>query len=481
MRDLVASPGALILDHAAHPVGAVTAPALEAIAEAGSRPQRPLQLDPRRPPRVRLLVEELSRRVAAEVVADAGERGQLGVGGTRRTRDETAHRQEQARLLGEEEGGRDAGSVHPSLVAEVRHVLEDRHRRARAQLKARKGARLDQRPVLLGGETDGGVSRAQAAREAAEAQPTADIAVGDRTGGAAHAGVVARRAGELQLAERQAEVDRRTAAHQRGGGLQPQAGRERVRHSDPMLAEEDRRRVPSEASRIDVAAEPGAVAVLGQPLGQHARRQVVRRRDVLLAAERVADDEAGRAAPGGRGQVAQLERPRRQLLAPDEDVVHVDVDGRRREDGAGQTERRVPDEVGIEAEVPRHAEPADEGAAAEPTGAGEAVADHPAPEPLALVHREAAEPTREVAVPGPQEGAREEAPGDAQARLPEGVHAAEVPPGDAVVEEGARVGSVVDAGRSRRSEIQRGGGEEGGLGRDVQGERLRVQLVVQRR
>ena len=59
VRDLVPSPGPLVLEHAADALGAVALPALQAIAEAGAERHRLLQLDPRRSRAVRLPVEEV--------------------------------------------------------------------------------------------------------------------------------------------------------------------------------------------------------------------------------------------------------------------------------------------------------------------------------------------------------------------------------------------------------------------------------------
>lgn len=220
--------------------------------------------------------------------------------------------------------------------------------------------------------------------------------------------------------------------------------------------------MPPEHGPRPVVAEPGDLAValearVGAPLldsgAQQGGGEVERRADHLLAAEGVAQDHLRGAAAHRRGQVAQLERAGGQDLPVEQLAVDVDLGGGAREHRAGQAHGREAHEVGIERELARHAQAAEECAAAEGAGGVEAIADEVAGEPGAVVHREARQAAREHALLVAEGGAVEQGVADAEPALAGPGEALEVDRAHRRVEERGGVRGVDQAGRPALQEV----------------------------
>ena len=181
--------------------------------------------------------------------------------------------------------------------------------------------------------------------------------------------------------------------------------------------------------------------------------------------------------PEFTGRLLQLERAGRQLLLTQQDAVDVDVRRGGGEQGAGKPHRGVAEEVGVEAEIPRHADAAEEGAAAQEAGADEGIADDPAPQAVALVQGQVGVAADELALGGTRDAAGEQVAGEADAGFAKGVETLEVRPVEGVIQKGAGVLTVDDIRWTIVAQIEHRRRQQAGRGREAQRQRRFIQLI----
>ena len=370
--------------------------------------------------------------------------------------------------------------------ARVPHRIElsfEDHVDAREQGRADRPAKLQQRSIGGGGSGQVGVARRHAPHRGAHGETAREDGVGQRSRGAGRRSVRAGGSIQVELSHGKRQRERRTAARQERGpiaalesGLEAVPEGDLVADAEAMPRQQLGRTVVKRFLSESDPAESEVVAILADAVGENARRRVVRRGEFLRAPEGVAHDIADLSDPTAHRQVAHLERTGRDLLLPQEDAIHVHVERRGSEDGAGQLRQRLADEIGIQRELAGDADATELGSAAELRGEADGVADlHPA-HLARIVDQEVGETAHDRMIGEHGETREAEIPAEAGADLARPAQRAVTVSGHRIVEERARVPVQHHSRRADHgTEIDRSGLQQPRLRNNPDRQRLRIE------